>query len=283
MTHQKQSGGSGSTNVQVASINVGLGYEDVRSIARDIFEQNFANLAKQAGEIAGARAEEIRDEIIDRLSKSDVDPDNFSHVEKQIALMDAQKAYALSGDEELRQVLVDAVIGIAPEKERSLKSIVLQESIKVVPSLTAPQLRILATVFIIRHVNLASPDSLKALFEQYLRYAELSLGDLDVTAGYLRHLEYLGCGKTSISSVALYGLMQASYPGLISQGYERDELFAAFQPDAFPSGGVMPCFRNPELMQIAAKDSNVLDLKSGSWSAHQKNIAAEKLSSNLID
>lgn len=283
MTQQKQSGGSGSTNIQVATVQVGLGYEDVRAIARDIFDQNFAALAQQAGDVAAERAESIRDEIVDRLARKGTSADNFSHVEKQVALLDAQKGFAMSGDEELKQVLVDAVLGLAGEPERSLKSIVLQESIKIIASLTPDQLRLLATIFVVRHVNFAGSSSLPALLSEYQKHIDFSVGQLSVTQGALRHLEYLGCGKTSISSASLYAIASGDYPGLISKGYLEPELMAAFSPDPFPVAGVMRCLRDPGRLQIAAVNNRVVDEKSTGWTEHQAAIAKLKLAENLIE
>lgn len=283
MTQQKQSGGSGSTNIQVATVQVGLGYEDVRAIARDVFDQNFAALAQQAGDVAAERAESIRDEIVDRLAREGTSADNFSHVGKQVALLDAQKGFAVSGDEELKQVLVDAVIGLAGEPERSLKSIVLQESIKIIASLTPDQLRLLATIFVIRHVSFNGSSSLSALLSEYQKHIDFSVGQLSVTQGALRHLEYLGCGKTSISSASLYGIVSENYPGLISKGYLESELLAAFSPDPLPFAGVMRCLRDPSRLQVAAVNNRVVDEKSAGWTEHQAAIAKLKLTENLIE
>lgn len=283
MTQQKQSGGSGSTNIQVASVHVGLGYEDVRAIARDVFEQNFATLAQQAEDVASKRAETIRDEIVDRLTAKGAGADSFSHVEKQVALLDAQRGYALSGDDELKQVLVDAVVGLSAETERSLKSIVLQESIKAVSSLTPEQLRLLAAIFVVKHVSFGNVSSLTSLFKEFDKHVDFSVGGLIASAGALRHLEYVGCGKTSLSSASLHSIVSLNYQGLISRGHSEEELSSAFAPESFPPGGVMRCLRDPARVQIAALNNRVLDEKSHGWSPHQKEIARQKLAENLID
>lgn len=283
MTQQKQSGGSGSTNIQVATVQVGLGYEDVRAIARDVFDQNFAALAQQAGDVAGKRAETIRDEIVERLEQEGKSADNFSHVEKQVALLDAQKGYALSGDAELKKILVDSVVSLSHEPERSLKSIVLQESIKVVASLTPDQLRILAAIFVIRHVSFGGASSLSGLFSEYHKHLGIAVGGMNVTVGALRHLEYLGCGKTSLSVAGLYAIVSGHYQGLVSQGYLETDLLASFSPDPLPPSGVIRCLRDPTRLQIAAVNNDVLDGKSPSWTEHQKTVAKEKLTGNLID
>lgn len=282
MTQQKQSGGSGSTNVQIASVQVGLGYEDVRSIARDIFDQNFAVLTQQAGDVAAARAAEIRDEIVGRLSSAGLSADGFSQVEKQVALLEAQKGFAVSGDEELKKVLVDAVLSLSAAPERSLKSIVLQESVKIVSSLTPDQLKALSAIFAVRHVSFGGTNTLTELFGAYQKHINFSVGQLDITEGSLRHLEYLGCGKTSLSEAGLYPILTGNFPGLISAGYAEADLRTAFSPDPFPPVGVVHCLRDPTKLQIAALNKKVLEARSSSWTPHQKMVAAEKLQENLL-
>ncbi len=62
---QEQRGGMGSTNIQIIH-NPGLTVEDVRAVAKGVFEENFAKLRDEAGATAAARAEEIREEFIQR-------------------------------------------------------------------------------------------------------------------------------------------------------------------------------------------------------------------------
>ena len=138
MADQRQNGGIGSANLQIGTFNAGVSYSDVCAIAKDVFEANMAKFADKAIEIVYERAQELRDDLAAALSKKTA-PDfkGFEQPEKQSALFEAQKGYAISGDVQLKEYLVKMIVDVAGEAERSMKSIVLSEAIKALPSLSA--------------------------------------------------------------------------------------------------------------------------------------------------
>lgn len=273
----------GSTNLQVGTIQVGLGYEDVKSIALDLWNANFHHLSAEAASTAQNRSAEIRDQIIESLKKSsDADPDAFSQVEKQSALFEAQKSYAISGDQELKEMLSDAVVSIAAQPERSLSSIVLHEAIKVMPSLTPGQLRLLAAVFAIRYVNFSS-NSLGELFAHYEKSIGLAEAPISAKDGDYRHLQYCGCGSiVQFGGSSLHSILVRNFAGLISKGFEEDKLREAFAPSSMPGSGVMKCLRDPTKLQIAALNERVILERSATWDQRQTLVANEKLGENLL-
>jgi hypothetical protein len=247
---QQQKGGIGSTNVQIGTINTGLTYADVRDIATDVFNQNFAHLASSARLTADKRASEIREEVISKLQDTPgADPSSFSQVEKQVALLEAQKGYAISGDEELRDLLVKAVVAVSQSPERSKKSIVMSEAIKVAPLLTPEQLRTLGVVFAIAQVNFGV-NSLRDLFTAYAAAIRLDRAKLAVTVGDLRHLEYAGCGALGLTSVSWYTLLQNDYAGLIQRGFTSEEADSQLS-GVFPAPPYRPSVRNGDNLELA--------------------------------
>jgi hypothetical protein len=183
----------------------------------------------------------------------------------------------------LKRLLVEAVLAISAEPERSLKSIMLLEAIKVSPNITQRQLRILGAVFTIRYVNFLGAGTLKQLVDLYLDHIGRDVGSLQPTPGDLRHLEYCGCATFSaISRLTLYGILTHDYPGLLSAGYVVDDLASAFGDSGPPQGAIVACLRDPAKCQIAALNRSVLDRISANWSEEQKSVARQKLQGNLI-
>lgn len=277
---QQQQGGSHSTNIQAAVVHVhGPTEERVREIALDLWRQNMATLTEQARDTAEARAGEIREELVGRLASGAGDPSGFQQPEKQLALLDAQKGYAISGDEELRRSLVEAVLSISGEPERSMKSIVLHEAIKILPSLTRRQVAGITASFITRYVGLNTVNSLNELLAAWSRY----FGSSDApTEGDARHLEYCGCGKYSVFSTTIGGLVIQTYPGLVSLGHDSASVLQLFSPDGPPANALMQCLNDPQKLQIAALNDNVLNSKSEMWTDRQRTAARQLLSQNLI-
>ncbi|USU13192.1 hypothetical protein NF701_04975 [Sphingomonadaceae bacterium OTU29THOMA1] len=282
MTSQDQKGGSGSTNIQIASVTTGLSYADVRDIAADLFERNFADLTAFAQQTARSRAEEIRDEILARLeSDPKARPDTFNQVEKQIYLLEAQKAYALSGDDDLKSLLVNAIVGVSDTPERSKRSIVLGESIRVAPLLTPNQLRSLGASFAIWKVNFGV-SSLEELFTRYATAIDLQNHDIEVTPGDILHLQYLGCGIEGTHQLKMDTLLRGDYPMLLQLGYSTEELRAAYFPETIPMNVIRPAMRDGTRLEIAIRRSANFDDVTG-LTTRQVETSKRLLSERLID
>jgi hypothetical protein len=279
VSSQQQKGGSGSTNIQIGTLSTGLTYSDVRTIAAEIFEQNFAHLSMAAKETANQRAEEMREDVLSELQKGSSDPSSFSQVEKQVALLEAQKAYALSGDDELKEMLVRAVVEVSKSPERSKKSIVMSEAIKVAPLLTPEQLRTLGLVFSVAQVNFKAA-SLEDLFSQYAITINLAKARLGVTVGDLRHLEYAGCGSVGLTGIIWDKLFRTDYTGLIQRGFSK-EVADERLIGVVPPPPVRRSVRTPGLLEFAfhriADIDNVVP-----WSTSQKELVKNFMNEHLM-
>lgn len=261
MTSQEQKGGIGSTNVQVGTVTVGMSYSEVKDLATMVFNENAAQLRNQAAEVAGKRVEDLRESLVEYLKKKNIeDLNGFKHPEKQIALLDAQKAYALSGDADLRNMLIDSIANLAKEPERSLKSIVLQEAIKAMPSLTHRQLKALSIAFMVRMVSfnaIIRPDQIFSVYEQGLG----GISDLDhLTDGDFRHLEYCRCGMVELGAVSFSHALTQTYPGLYMKGLTGDAMLAAFGTVPFAPRAVAPSFWDENKFQIAGPNETFIRL-----------------------
>ena len=138
MASQKQSSGDQSINLQADQIILGANYGEMREIAQTVFEANFYKLAQIAAETATQRAKEFTELFIRQLSERQ--PKGFENANDpdfQYALFTAQKEYARSGEKNLSEVLADILIDRAVEKEKTLKQIVLNESLITVPRVVA--------------------------------------------------------------------------------------------------------------------------------------------------
>ncbi len=256
---QSQSGGIGSKNLQVQTMHVGLSFGDARTLFMDLFEANFNKTRDVAKEIANERAAQLRDELFTKLDELQVgDLQAFNQPEKQSALIDAQKAIALSGDEELRGMLVNAIATIAFEPERSLKSIVLQEAIKVMPSLTKRQLAAITLSFLVRSVVFFGVMNGKQYFELIRHAIGNDLDVLDFTEGDFRHIEYCRCGIVEMGGVEFGDVFTKVYPGLVSKGYTQEEVDARLN-GAFTLGAIIPCEHAPSRFRVVTPNIHSLE------------------------
>jgi hypothetical protein len=280
---QDQRGGEGSTNIQAAVVHVhhgGLSRDEVREIALEVWQGNMTALAQVARDTADTRASLVREDILRGLEAGQGDADGFEQPEKQLALLQAQKGYAISGDDELRKTLVNAVLSISKEPERSMKAIVLQEAIEVLPSLTRRQVAGITAAFVVRFVTFGSASSFAQLLGLWERFIDANAGV--PTDGDLRHLEYCGCGKASVLQLPLPNLIRQVYPGLVSGGITPEVFKDAFRDEGIPLGSQMPCLNDPTLVQLAALNEDVLKQKAQTWSEGQRTAASQLLTQNLL-
>lgn len=284
---QHQSGGMGSTNLQANTVNIhtGLTYSDVKEIACDVFEANFEKLASKAKQTAADRAAEIREEIINTLAKDNANPDSFSQPEKQMALFEAQKTYALSGDETLRDTLVRTVIDLSKEPERSLKAIVLQEALKTLSTLTRPQLTTIGTVFMVRYVRWRTAETLEKLSDIFQVSGGAGLGLYEPKEADFRHIEFSRCGSVELSAISFADILRHIYPGLVNAGFTLDEIKMRFKEVGIPFGGIIQCLSDTDRLQVAALDDDVIDSNgiTSNWTKDQINLMKQVLKERLMD
>lgn len=261
---QKQSGGDNSTNIQAGNVIInGISYSEVRQIAQDVFESNFLKLKGDAFDIARTRAnqfiedylKELQEKHPEGLAKS-IDPD------MQYAIFEAQREFARSGDEELSKLLINLLIERTKENDKSLKQIVLNESLTVVPKLTLEHLNILSIVFLLKEAkfnNLNGLEQFNADIKQFL-FPLLDNINLNNKSSFYQHLVFSRCASISIGAITIPQLMLARYPGLFCKGFKLEQFQAIAGDNSinYQKHLLIPSLQNSALMQIRALDNEVL-------------------------
>ncbi|MGO1061080.1 LPO_1073/Vpar_1526 family protein [Planococcus sp. FY231025] len=176
MSKREIHAGDDSTNVQDSehvTVNHthhhGVTYADVREIAIDIFKANFYELSENAKNIAVERAELLINKMLEKLQSEA--PETLSKIENpdvQYAVINAQKQYARSGKPETLSLLTDLLKDRFLIDEGSLKAIVLNEAIEVLPKLTENQIKIICAIFLVKKVRLSSARFLIENVQKFL-------------------------------------------------------------------------------------------------------------------
>jgi hypothetical protein len=221
---QLQKAGAGSTNIQAHNVTLGPSYSEVREIALDVFRANFVALRGEALEVAERRAAEITEYILQRLQAKSADPPRtLADPAMQEALFRTQQAYALSGDPDLGQVLVNLLEDRAAEPERSLRQVILREALDVAARLTTDQINVLSVLFEVLRVRHSNEDGMTATTP--LRSIDKDLAGLpDITwrSADFDYLVFSRCVTTvPVPSANIGGLLLDKYPLLFSEGIER--------------------------------------------------------------
>ena len=227
---QEQQGGLGSTNVQIHKVDLhqGVSVDEAHQIARSVFEANFWRVHDTARQVANERAAEMREQIISDLARQGPEAlDQLNDPDRQVAFYEAQKSYALTGDQDLKALLSRMVIEIAAERGRTLRSIVLKEAVTILPKLTANQMKILALKYLVRGVIFKHSNSVSELVKPLYIMTAPFLAELRFDSIQFRHLIYTGCGESSIVDILHIAVdLRRMYPKLFSK-MKEDEVSAA--------------------------------------------------------
>ena len=200
------------------TVNQGLSYSDVKDVAMSIFESNFYKLSDAAATIATKRAEEMVETLLDKINKLEKDyPNIVSKIENpdvQYAVVNAQKQYARSGNQNMLNVLSDLLANRFLSDEESLKSIVLNEAIEVITKLTINQINIITTIFIVKNVQMNSASKFIEVLSSIMPHQIIETGE---SLSLYDHLMYTGAASSDLTS---RGYQNLEY--LISESYSKD-------------------------------------------------------------
>lgn len=262
--NMQQESGDNSVNVQVGGdASFGISATEARQIALDVFKANFYEFSEKAAKKALERAEEMTDEFvkkfyneIPRLEEKLEDP------AIQNALFNTQKEYAKSGDQNLRDNLLDILIKRIESENQTLAQIVLDEAIIVIPKLTHDQINILSLIFSTLLLNHHEVNNVKTFEDLINNKILIFLPKNELTYSFFTHLQFSGC-STLLTEGATYKsiikILSSRYLGLISKGFSILEL-----SNEFPNATIqllpliMPCLRNSTKLQFNTTNDEVL-------------------------
>ena len=256
--------GNDSTNIQVAgNVSIGISAKEARQIAIDVFKANFYEFSEKAAKKALERAEEITDDFITKFYTQIPALENkLQEPSVQSSMFNTQKEFAKTGDEVLKEQLIDLLLQRINSEERSLKQIVLDESITILPKLTKNQIDILSLIFSAVYVNHNDIINIYSL-ENFFNNKLINFYPENQTSySFFTHLQFTGC-CTVLSEGSSYKplieIFKNRYKGLFVKGFSSSDFEAEFSEN---SQQLLPllihCLRNPELFQFNALNEDAL-------------------------
>lgn len=231
---QKQSAADGATAVQAAgdvSINTGLTPAQMVEILGAL-----SSHVETLGNVARAEIEErlktFEKGVMERFATDETTrSDAFREPDFLAATLDAQKAYARSGDDGLRGVLTDLVAQRSKIEERSRLSLTLNDAIAKVGSIPQPDLNTLSLIFLFQNVGTDGITNLQGLAEFLSSAVVPLLPNVSTSDSAVSYLAAHGCvippSGISIQQDALEILLQR-YGPIITKGATKEALRAKF-------------------------------------------------------
>lgn len=258
MKEMSQESGDGATNIQAGRdvVYKGLSPSEATEIAYTLFERNFPDLVRRAETTARERVEELVRQLIEKMTSSQTSLDAFSDPDVQYSLMEAERDYARSGSEHLRNLLVDLLVARCSTGQSELQPIVLSESISAARKLSHGQIASLTLCWYFRYTTngtVGNHDALAAAISKLEPLVRDSVTD----SIQFSHMQYSAVGKTEVLTRSLESAISSIYPGLFQPGYSDGEIPETIAIPPYTPPLFTPCLNDRTKTQVNALNADV--------------------------
>lgn len=146
-------------NVQIEQNYHGLQVAEVRELTEIFLDRQLPALRAEAVAAMRENTEAFISEIVARLAQSEkVTQESFAKPDAQVCFNEALKGSAEKGGQIDLGMLADMVIGRLESDNDPLIKLIYEDSIKILPRLTGPQIEYLAYLTWMRHIKHGAVD-----------------------------------------------------------------------------------------------------------------------------
>ncbi len=272
----EQKSGSDSQNIQVGgNLIVGISATEARQIALDIFKANFYELSENALKTANERAVEITNKFVEKFYAEL--PHLKAKLEEpavQSSVFQVQKEYAKNGNEELEDRLLIILLERINSEERSLKQIVLDEALSVLPKLTNEHVDILTLIYCAVYLNHNDINNIQTLIDfidsKLLKFYPENFDSYS----FFTHFQFTGC-CTLLTEGSKYKPLEQiilkRYKGLFNKGFTNEKFLEVVEEDSQSFINIVTkCLQEPSLLQLNALTDEVLDYEIKKYNYQEK-------------
>ncbi len=235
MNKQDARGGENSTvnqaggDVKVSTtINYGMGYTETKDLFMDLFHIEFTKLGKDVEHLINERAEKIVVDYLNKLVQEDPNLiQNTKNPDIRYDIIEAQKAYARLGDQEMADLLVKILVERTKSTENTFKNIALNESLSVIPKLTSKQIDVITLIYLVRYYSFV--PEFKMPFDFYYQTLVNFLAvEIPNSEMFYQHLQYSGCLSISIGSSSFASIFMHKFPHLFKDETEVNSFISSY-------------------------------------------------------
>lgn len=232
---QDASGGDNSTVNQAGgdvnlstTINYGMGYTETKDLFMDLFHIEFTKLGKDVEHLINERAEKIVVDYLNKLVQEDPNLiQNTKNPDIRYDIIEAQKAYARLGDQEMADLLVKILVERTKSTENTFKNIALNESLSVIPKLTSKQIDVITLIYLVRYYSFV--PEFKMPFDFYYQTLVNFLAvEIPNSEMFYQHLQYSGCLSISIGSSSFASIFMHKFPHLFKDETEVNSFISSY-------------------------------------------------------
>lgn len=248
MREQNQSGGASARMSQAArdsidnSTNTVVIIEDHGSvdrleaykIAEELIDKKLPALTAEAQRQFTDRQDELTKNVIDAIAANQ--PELLSRLREarvQIALGNAQRGFAESGDADLRIILSELVIETIKEESRTHRDLILRQSIDIASKLTSKQLNALAVLMLLQNTHFPDTHGARGLLRSVTSAYSHYVGAIPSKAGEYSYIASVGCGTEAQLTAEFFGGSTPT-PLQILYRAHRHLMYGSFYADELP-------------------------------------------------
>jgi hypothetical protein len=202
----------------------------------------------------------FREEMLKKFTRPEQgNPEAFRDPDFQYLLNDAQTAYARSGDEVVRDTLVDIIARRSLETGRSRIAVTLNDAATKAPLLTTNEFAELSLVYTVRYTQNSNITDFLKLCE-YIRASIIPfVREVSRENASYWHLEAQSCAAVDIAEIALSKIWMQMYGGVLCRGFDRDQL-ERYLPDGQKNAldkYIIPCIQDKKKLQPNALNKEI--------------------------
>ena len=210
------------------TINYGMGYTETKDLFMDLFHIEFTKLGKDVEHLINERAEKIVVDYLNKLVQEDPNLiQNTKNPDIRYDIIEAQKAYARLGDQEMADLLVKILVERTKSTENTFKNIALNESLSVIPKLTSKQIDVITLIYLVRYYSFV--PEFKMPFDFYYQTLVNFLAvEIPNSEMFYQHLQYSGCLSISIGSSSFASIFMHKFPHLFKDETEVNSFISSY-------------------------------------------------------
>jgi hypothetical protein len=293
VTDQRQQIGEGGQAIQAGRdviVNQSMSPNHMMEIMTAMAKQ-LSIFREDAMKIVNERIDSFQQEVLEKFTEpGKANPEAFRDPDFQYLLAEAQNEFARSGDESVRDVLVDIVARRSLEKTRNRLAITLNDAATRAPLLTINEFAALSLCFMIRYSSFTSVLNFPDFCAHVQRSIIPFVPNVSTEASSYFHIQAQGCGAIEMGEVNLYEVFKGNYGGVLGKGLTRADLMLT-SAGVDLSTMVMPCVLNPTNFQPRAvnkeaflkgwaSDAATSALAANLWGAFENTLLSKQ---ELID
>lgn len=256
---QHQSASDSALAIQSArdtNIQQGVTPEQMKEIIEAIHAQMPAYVAI-AREVVDARLQDLENRLLRRFARGeDVRMEAFADPDFQYLLTQANHGYARSGDEQVRDTLIDLIAQRSKQTERTRLTLSLNEAIERSVALTKNEFAELSLAYLLTRTRKTVANQ-KDLFHFFNKYIDPLLDDISAEGASYSYLEAQSCVSINrLGAIDLMKILKSEYVGVLAKGFDEAEL-----RDILPNGEkerfnsyIMRSLNDPDKFQLAAQN-----------------------------